>query len=360
MFGYLLARCACALLFLSVGCAKVGEPQPPVLLIPKPAVDLAARQFADRVVLTVSMPAENTNGSPVTTLGQVEILRLAESRGQITVPLSEKDYLKAAEKLLTVPADRLSNYLHDKTLVFRDELPPQERATFYRRTFDYVVRFINRKKQTAGLSNQVIISPVAIPAAPTELTEILTQEYVRLSWTAPSQNADGTTPPRIAGYNVYRSEDPKNFPPAPLNSDLLPKPEYEDRSFQFDKTYYYAVSIVGSREDPYAESLSSQPLQVVARDTFPPSPPQNLNAVVDNGAVILLWASPPDPDVAGYRIYRSEEGGKEKQLLQPGLVTALSYRDEKATAGKKYEYLVTAVDTHANESVPAQTTVEVP
>ena len=360
MFGHLYFICFCALLFLSAGCAKVGEPQPPVLLIPKPAVDLAARQYADRVLLTVSMPTENTNGSPVTTLGQIEIFRVGESRGRITAPLPEKDYTKAAEKILTISTDKLSGYLHDKTLIFWDELSPQERATIYSRMFDYAVRLINRKKQTAGLSNQAIISPVAIPAAPAGLAATLTQEYVRLSWTAPSQNVDGSTPPRIAGYYVYRSEDPKDFPPAPLNSNLLAMPEFEDRSFQFDKTYYYFASIVGSREDPYAESLPSQPLPVVARDTFPPGPPHNLNAVVGNGVVILLWALPPDPDVAGYRIFRGEEAGREKQLLQPALVTALSYRDEKAPAGRKYEYFVIAVDTHGNESVPAHAVVEVP
>jgi fibronectin type 3 domain-containing protein len=82
--------------------------------------------------------------------------------------------------------------------------------------------------------------------------------------------------------------------------------------------------------------------------------------VVGNGVVILLWALPPDPDVAGYRIFRGEEAGREKQLLQPALVTALSYRDEKAPAGRKYEYFVIAVDTHGNESVPAHAVVEVP
>jgi len=349
-----------ALLFVAAGCAKVGEPQPPVLLLPKPATDLAARQYADKIVLTVSTPAQNTNGSPVTTLQEVEVFRVSAGRGQLKVPLPKEDYLRRATKILAVTADKFSNYLNEKTFVFWDEFSPQERATIYSQTFDYAVRFVNRKKQTAGLGNLAIVSPVAIPAAPTGLTAKLAQEYVRLSWNPPTQNMDGSVPPRFEGYNVYRSEDPKKFAPGPLNSDLLPKPEFEDRSFQFDKTYYYAVSVVGSRQDPYAESLRSQPVEVVARDSFPPGPPQNLNAVVENGIVILLWAAPLDPDVAGYRIYRSEEGGKEKQLLQVVPMNTLSFRDEKAQPGKKYEYSVSAVDTHGNESTRAYTTAEVP
>ncbi len=349
-----------ALLLIVPGCAKVGEPQPPVLLVPRPASDLSAIQYGDAIVLTVPMPTENTNSSPVTSLRQVEVFRLSSSRGQITSPLPEKEYLEKSERILTVTEDKFSGYLHDKTFVFRDEFPPRERTAIYSRSYDYAVEFFNRKMQTAGLSNQATISPEAIPAAPTGLTAQLTQDFVRLTWNSPAQNMDGSTPPRVAGYNLYRSEDPKKFPPAPLNSAPLPKPVYEDRSFQFDKTYYYAVSIVGSRKDPYAESPASPPVEVVARDTFPPEPPRNFHAVAERNMVILLWVAPPDRDVGGYRIYRSEEGSKERQLLQPNLVNILSFRDERVEAGKKYEYFVTAVDTHGNESVAAQTSVEVP
>ncbi len=354
-----LAVAGLAVLSAVSGCAKVGEPQPPIILIPKPAADLAASQVGNAVVLSVSMPAENTNGSPVTTLQQVEVLRLSSSRGQITGPLSENEFKLKAELILTVAADRFSAYLHDKTFVFKDEFSLQERDAIYGRTYDYSVRFVNRKLQTAGIGNQAIISPVAIPAPPGGLTTRLTQEYVRLTWEPPTENMDRSTPPRIAGYNVYRSEDPKRFPPAPLNPEPLPKPEYEDRSIQFDKTYYYAVSVVGSRANPHAESIASPPVQVVARDVFAPEPPQNLNAVVENGVVILLWVAPREPDVAGYRVYRREEE-REQQLLQPAPVSTLSFRDEKVQAGKKYEYFVTALDTHGNESTSARISVEVP
>jgi hypothetical protein len=347
-------------LLVAASCAKVGEPQPPVLLVAKPASDLAARQYGDSIVLTVSLPTQNTNGSPVTTPQGVEIFRVSAGGSRMTAPLQSKEFLARADLILNVSDDKLTPFVHDQTFVFRDELPPSQRAGFYRETFDYAVRFTNDKSQTAGFSNQVIIAPLALPAPPVGLAAKVTPERILLTWTAPASNADGSIPPHIAGYNVYRSEDPKEFPPAPLNPVPLPKPEFEDRSFQFDKTYYYAVSVVGSLNGPYAESILSQPLQAVARDIFPPAPPQNLNAVAENGIVILFWVAPPDSDVAGYRVYRSAEGGKERELLQPGLVSTLSYRDGTAKAGGKYEYFVTAVDTHGNESEAARTTAEIP
>ena len=116
---------------------------------------------------------------------------------------------------------------------------------------------------------------------------------------------------------------------------------------------------MGSSENPYAESLPSAPLRVDAADVFPPGMPKNLTYVVENGFVMLLWSAPDDADVAGYRVYRTEEGSSERILLQQQQVTTLSFRDDKATPGKKYQYGVTALDTHGNEGPAATAIVEV-
>jgi len=347
----------CLALFLSA-CAKTGDPQPPLVLIPKPAADLAARQSSDKLVLTVTAPVENTDGSPVSTLAEVEVLRLVEERAGKPPVWSEEEFLARAQLLMEVPAQKFPAYRQGDKLVFHDDLAFEDRSIIYSRGLRYAVRFINKKNQTAGLSNQVYVAPLAIPGPPRSLSFQLGQEYIRILWPPPEANLDGSTPPRIAGYNVYRTEDPRGFPPAPLNKQTLPVTEFEDRDFQFDKTYYYGVSVVGSVENPYAESLPSAPLAVPAQDTFPPGPPGDLHAVAEGGIVILFWTAPPQNDVAGYRIYRREPDASEWASLDAELVTTLSYRDEKPGAGKKYEYRVTAVDTHGNESHPATVSVE--
>ncbi|PYU96665.1 MAG: hypothetical protein DMG08_01635 [Acidobacteria bacterium] len=347
----------CLALFVSA-CAKTGDPQPPLVLIPKPAADLAARQSSDKLVLTVSAPVENTDGSPVSTLAEVEVLRLVEERAGNLPVKNEEEFLARAQLLVKVPAQKLPAYRQGGKLVFHDDLVFEDRSIIYKRGLRYAVRFINGKNQTAGLSNQVYVAPLAIPGPPRGLSFQLGQEYIRILWPPPETNLDGSTPPRIAGYNVYRTEDPRSFPPAPLNKQPLRATEFEDREFQFDKTYYYLVSVVGSVESPYAESLPSAPLAVPAQDTFPPEPPGDLHAVAEGGIVILFWTAPPQRDVAGYRIYRREPDVSEWASLDTELVTTLSYRDEKPGAGQKYEYRVTAVDTHGNESQPATVPVE--
>jgi len=349
------------LLFLCLlgleGCAKIGEPQPPQVLVPKPAVDLDARQFSDRILLTVSQPVANTNGSRVTTLDRIEIFRLAGDR-QDAGPLQEEAFLARAEQIQSISARELPRYLRDGALAFWD-LRPADPASFFTQGFRYAVRFVNKKNQTAGLSNQAFVAPVAIPAAPEGLSCELFRDRIRLTWKAPEKNADGSAPARVAGYNVYRSEDPKTLPVAPLNTAPVPKPEFEDRSFEFDKTYYYAVSVVGSRENPYAESLSSDQLPVTPVDTFPPGMPKNLDAVVENEVVTLMWSPPDDTDLAGYRVCRKEEGSPARVLLQAQLVITLSLRDDQAIPGKTYVYSVAAVDTHGNEGQASTVTVEV-
>jgi len=356
----LLRRCLLPLLLLGcAACAKTGEPQPPQLRVPKPAADLAGRQFSDRILLTVTPPAANTDGSPAATLGRVEVYRLEADSRSDTGPAPEEDFLTRGVKVFAVPAADFTRYLKDGTLAFWDLSAAVNPAAFYARSFRYAVLFFNRKSQTAGLSNQVFLAPVPIPAAPAGLSCAYFPDRIRLSWKPPDKNEDGSMPPRIAGYNVYRTEDPDRFPAAPLNAVPLAGPEFEDRDFEFDKVYHFAVSVVGSRADPYAESLASPLLRVAPVDTFPPGAPRDLTAVLENRTVTLLWGPPDDADLAGYRIFRREEGSKERIPLQAELVTTLSYRDEQVGPGRKYEYTVVAVDTHGNESRAAAKTVEV-
>jgi hypothetical protein len=347
-------------LALLAGCAKTGDPQPPLLLVPKPATDLAARQYGDQIMLTLSMPTENTNGTPATTLRRIELFRCMEPDRSGSAPLSTELFIDGATRIQSIESDKLPDYLHDKTLVFRDELALPDRSLTYKRAFRYSVVFVNKKGQSAGFGNQVFIAPVAIPVPPSNLSGEVFQDFVRLRWTPPSSNMDGSVPPRIAGYNIYRSEDRQKFAPAPLNSQPVQTSEYEDRAFHFDKAYFYALSVVGSRENPSAESMAGAPVEVRTRDTFPPDAPPRLDLVLENGVVVLLWIAPAARDVHGYRIYRKEAGGAERQLLRQELVNALSFRDALLSKGRKYVYQVTAVDTHGNEGPAAEGEIEVP
>lgn len=357
-----LALIAATALALSVaGCAKMADPQPPEVRIPRPAIDLSARQLSDFVVLTVSKPVENTDGSPATTLAAIEVLRLATPVGNPdsatdTLPLPGDQFAQRAVRVLSIPGSSIPAHLKGEALVIEDRFPPEQGARLYESAYRYAVLFINNKRQTAGLSNQAYVRPLPIPPPPAGLSADVSQDAIRLRWTAPQANMDGSEPPRIFGYHIFRSETPDGFPAHPLSARPIRDAAFDDRDFRFDTTYYYSISTVGVPNPP-TESLRSTPLVVVARDLFPPDPPEDFSALREDGVVVLLWAPSPSQDVAGYRVYRRERVDVERRLLQERLIEGLSFRDAAAPAGR-CQYMIIAVDTHGNESVAGSAEVE--
>jgi fibronectin type 3 domain-containing protein len=74
-----------------------------------------------------------------------------------------------------------------------------------------------------------------------------------------------------------------------------------------------------------------------------------------NGAapeVDLSWSINAEPDLAGYRVYRSEQENDKGQPVTPDLLLSPAYRDTSLALGHQYWYRVTAVDRSGNESAP--------
>lgn len=332
---------------LAAGCAKTGEPQPPRALVPRPASDLAGRQLGEQVLLTLSAPAENIDGSPASAPAEVEIFRLLEERSDPADPHEEEQFLRRADRILVILETELPAHTAGNRLVLRDPLALRDRSLLYRKRLRYAARFINRRNQTAGLSNQFLLEPVPVPGPVKGLSFQLHQDFIRVRWEPPPSTDPASAP---AGFNLYRSEDPGSLPGQLRNSSPLPDPEFFDREFEFGRTYYYSVSVAVKSAGPYAESLTSEVLTVTAVDTFPPGPPENLQAVAEGNTVYLLWTAPEARDLAGYRVYRSDGAVAPGHLLQAELIDVPAYRDQAESPGADYVYGVSAVDTRGNES----------
>jgi hypothetical protein len=357
VLGTALALAAC--LLLSSSCAKISEPKPPHVRIPKAAIDLKAHQLSDAVVLTVSKPTQNTDGSEAT-LEHIELFRLSVDGGRQNNPESipEDQFMKQAAHILSIPSAGLSTYLQETVFVLKDKLDLPDATPIGSRSFRYAVLFTNSKGEAAGFSNQALIALIPLPGPPSGLAITVTEGAVHLAWTKPTENLDGSRPPRLYGFNIYKSEDAQKIPATPINDHPVPESEFEDRDFEFDKTYYYAVQTVANLKDPYAVSLLSDAKAIETRDAFPPAPPENFHALPDNDGILLLWTPSASADVAGYRIYRRDVESASRLPLEQELITFLSYRDRSAPRGQPLEYTIQAVDKHGNESVPARTESE--
>ncbi|MBN2319700.1 MAG: fibronectin type III domain-containing protein [Acidobacteria bacterium] len=358
-----IAMGAIAVLLSIPGCAKIAAPLPPEILIPKAAVDLTAEQRADYVVLRVSVPKRNTNGTEVTTLQRVEIHRLAEdaSGESIRKQIPENQFQRKADAILSIPVQRLSEFQHQDFLVIEDRFSSLKQSMKYARAFRYAVLFVNDKNQAAGFSNQAVVSPVAIPLPPETITVKVTEDSIHITWPASSENMDGSKPARILGYNIYRSEKSEAVPTKPVNPGPLRKPEFKDVNFQFDRTYYYRVSVLGGVEEPSIESSLSDTLEVTPRDTFPPLPVENFNVIFESDSALLLWNPSPSPDVLGYRVSKKEKGKDGwKQITGELITTAHSYRDKDIIPGGEYEYSIIGVDSHGNKSTAVRAEAAAP
>ncbi|MGI9657625.1 MAG: fibronectin type III domain-containing protein, partial [Gaiellaceae bacterium] len=84
-------------------------------------------------------------------------------------------------------------------------------------------------------------------------------------------------------------------------------------------------------------------------DTTPPAAPTGLAAIAGDGAVTLDWDDNSEPDLSGYRVYRSESPGGPYTLISPVLADS-NHVDPAATNGITHYYVVRARDLSANES----------
>ena len=161
--------------------------------------------------------------------------------------------------------------------------------------------------------------------------------------------------PGIAfAYQIERRGENGDF--APIGTVPINQSTYLDQTFEWEKKFDYRIVVVTQSADKsqtLVEGLDSPAISVFAHDVFPPAEPRDLQAVFSGPGqqpfIDLAWAPNMEPDLAGYNIFRHEEGGPLVKLNSQ-LVTAPSFRDANVAPGKTYLYSVSAVDTRGNES----------
>ncbi len=155
-------------------------------------------------------------------------------------------------------------------LMAPEELLAQTSATEYRdmsfqfgHTYLYGVRAVDQLGpatiESADSAPAVLTAKDTFPpAAPRDLEAVSvattkeTPASVELTWTI-------NTEPDLAGYNVYRSENPET-PGQKLNSELLLVPTFRDISVVPGKSYFYRVGAVdqSGNESPLSSPVEAQ------------------------------------------------------------------------------------------------------
>lgn len=345
------------------GCGAPGEPVPPTPLVPAAIKDLAARQIGDGVELAFTLPTDSVTGDRLREPPAVEILR------GVNRPDGTPD-AKSFRVVDTIPGALVIEFVTQKRVEYMDNISPQDAETSAGAILVYRVRTRASRKRASADSNTVFVQLAPVPQKITAVESRVTESAIELSWTAPTTTSSGAPLTAPLSYHVYRAEgDPELLKAAAerhslaeLRPGLLATTtttSYQDTAFEFGKSYQYFVRSVITTNAIPIESSDSQHVVITPRDTFPPAPPQGLVAALLSGStpgtfvVDLSWSINLETDLAGYRVYRSEQEGTRGELVTSDLLPTPAVRDTCVEPGHRYWYTVTAVDRAGNESPPS-------
>ena len=296
---YRAASIALAGLLLT-SCGNVGDPMYPSLNIPVRVVDLRAVEHGPAISIDFTIPDISTDNVAIKTVRGVELYC---GTNQVPVYRTTPGAVHA-----TCPVNGLAG----------KEVPVR-------------VRVVGSKGHASDWSNTVTLHVVPPLAPPSDVTAEAVAEGVKVTWLAPGE----------PNFRIFRLA-PQETRPTQIGESG--KPEYIDTKTEYDKTYQYSVQGVNGQ----AESEVSGVVSVTPRDVFPPAVPTGLTASPGVNTVELAWNRDTEPDLRGYRVYRSTDNGPFERIA--GTVEAPSYSDKTITSGKHYRYAISAVDQSGNES----------
>ena len=335
---------ACAPL-LFTACATIGPPLPPSLDLPKPPEDLKAVRKGNRVTLTWTIPTSTTDRQTIRSLGQTKICRGLTQLVQCGTPIANTpSQLKPskAPKAQGTYTDVLPTYM------------PGDGASGFAY---YAVEVPNPEGRSAGLSNQTRVSLAHTLRPPVQFQVRVTAQGVVLTWNMEASPESSTSAVHYVVRAFRRTLDGQEarvLGELPISGDQT----LTDSTIEWEKTYLYhaeTVTIVdqGAKPPIQVEGDDTPEISVFADDVFPPAVPASLQAVFSGPGqkpfIDLVWAPGTDVDLAGYNVYRHEEGAAPVKINAEPLKTP-SYRDSEVSSGKKYFYSVSSVDVRGNES----------
>jgi hypothetical protein len=370
-----------ALMLIAVACGKRGDPHPPVPVIPQATGDLVVTQRADQVILSWSYPSLTTAGRSLPEIRRISVFRYVEELpaagvgrdpnailpgdidpalpqpialfGKIpTVPQAQ--FAKLSTRIESIEKANLAAATAGSRLVYTDKPPftaPGGRPV--RITYSVVTEGATAR---GDFSNLAIIVPLPVATPPAGLKAAPDAQGVVLSWDVPKTSVSGGEAPVIEGYQIFRTDagEELNEFSTPLNTAPVKSATYTDVPPYGE--HEYRVAAIATTGPPVIQSGVSAPVKVTFKDLAPPPVPASLDTLIETNAVRLIWSAVEAPDLAGYRLYRTEGMGQEAQIKEIGtiplgpIVTETNFVDARIDRGIAYKYSVTAVDKSGNES----------
>lgn len=223
-------------------------------------------------------------------------------------------------------------------LMYRvDSLPANNSSWYYRVRGRTIFEEYGPWSDTLEVKSAqpLIVSPVI------EETEVIENSIVKVKWSIPegAQN--------VSYINVLRSNN-ANGGYQPIAENLNP-----EQKFFIDKSplpvNYYVINAL----DNNGQSKTSFTAMVQLVDSFPPLKPLKPEVEIDTlGNVTVSWIKGKEPDILGYRIFRSNFLNSEFGQVSKNTIVDTVYYEKIGldNLSKKIYYKIAAIDKNFNQS----------
>jgi hypothetical protein len=336
-------------------CGKKGPLQPPVMRTPQAVQDLSLYQQGNKLILSWTNPIAYVDGNPIKEISEVEIWMAEEDKKEAgsDKKLTAEEFEKKADILTTLRKAQFGSLLQKGTEAPRlSYIYPLEPSKIGRIVMTFALKTKDEKRRASEFSEPLSMTLEPSPLPPQNVRVSVFEKYIEIHWEGPAEKASEPGSTKPVGYNIYRSEGKEL--PIRLNSSPVKANEFRDMNFSLGQAYRYFIRTVASDAAPFRESDDSEPIEILAKDVFPPAPPAGLTAISGLGFIALSWEANKEPDLAGYKVWRRAAGQADFVLLKSLSATESSFSDSSVEKSRKYEYAITALDNSGNESQTSQ------
>jgi hypothetical protein len=249
----------------------------------------------------------------------------------------------------------------------------------------YVAVGVSRKGRRGLFSRHAAVPSLDVPPPPHDVKLSHSESAIAIQWTPPLGAPPATTPAAgsetveaplpskplvplggpVWSYQVYEvpaqrpaaragptAPTPPAMPPVtapmPVNTQPLTTPAFSDPRIEFGTERCYVVRAVKTFGTSSEESEPSDTACITPRDIYPPAPPRGLTAVVNAGAVALIWDPNAENDLDGYLVLRADAPNGTLQPITREPIHQTTFNDASVKPGVRYVYAIVAVDKAGN------------
>lgn len=277
-------------LFL-ISCGKKGDPTLKAFEPPLPVSNITAIHQKEKIILKWFYPSQQRQK-----IKGFHILRAEQNRDDF--------------KKIGIIENNISQYVDTDFEINHEYL--------------YKIRVVSLKDMVTD-SDIIRVKPLPAPPPPTGIIFSIGNDSVQIKWNKMNNYK----------YNIYKSYEKGKFQGIPLNSVPINENFFNDK-IEKERTVYYAVSSLYDTEIKDEGNISDE-IEIKPED-YIPSRPVNLQYVLSENGVYLLWQENPETWIRGYNIYCKEKDEDRFSLIGTSITPA--FIDKRPLKDKRFYYVV--------------------